>query len=77
VIDGRFQGLRCRADPVCRVVFHVAGSELTTGAAARRDAHELGDHAYTHVVSPAAFPMRFADYIAAHARAGNRRKQGV
>jgi hypothetical protein len=49
VLDERHQGLRCRADPLCDEVFHVAHNALTTAAALLRNAHELAGHGYVHV----------------------------
>jgi hypothetical protein len=71
-------GLPCRANHDCDVVFTVTPQDSMDAlreAAAKRNAHELEAHQYTHIVTTVLGPSTFAQGPAAPRRRGRRRKE--
>jgi len=71
-------GLPCRANHDCEVVFTVTpqdSMEALREAAAKRNAHELEAHQYTHIATTTLGPSTFAQGPAARRPRGRRRKE--
>jgi len=77
-IGVKTSGLPCRADHDCEVVYTVMPQDSMDAlreAAARRNAHELEVHGYTHVATTVLGPSTFAQGPGAPRRRGRRRKE--
>src|SRR5438309_782593 len=75
--DMRTSGLPCRANHDCEVVFTVMpqnSMDALREAAAKRNAHELEAHQYTHIATTTLGPSTFAQGPSGARRRGRRRK---
>jgi hypothetical protein len=71
-------GLPCRANHDCEVVFTVTPQDSMDAlreAAAKRNAHELEAHDYTHIATTTLGTSTFAQGPAARRPRGRRRKE--
>jgi hypothetical protein len=71
-------GLPCRANHDCEVVFTVTPQDSMDAlreAAAKRNAHELEAHQYTHIATTTLGTSTFAQGPAARRPRGRRRKE--
>ena len=71
-------GLPCRADHDCEVVYTVTPQDSMDAlreAAARRNAHELEVHGYTHIATTVLGPSTFAQGPISPRRRGRRRRE--
>ena len=76
--DMKTSGLPCRANHDCEVVFTVMPQNSMGAlreAAAKRNAHELEAHQYTHIATTTLGPSTFAQGPSAARRRGRRRKE--
>jgi hypothetical protein len=76
--DMKTSGLPCRANHDCEVVFTVMPQDSMDAlreAAAKRNAHELEAHQYTHIATTTLGSSTFAQGPAARRPRGRRRKE--